>query len=145
MAALRPPWRAPTPMTAGIATRAVAPWRLAAPLDRRLELHLLERRAAGELERIGERLHHFEVVVAVGDDELHALAGFPERVASHKLLQVRRVFRLVVGRVERRLVVIAEHFRSVGKRAACSERRSGAREKSPSFHAPSSKIQPWPR
>src|SRR5438034_2655047 len=66
-------------------------------LDRCLELHLLERGTAGELERVGERLHHLEMVVALGDDQLDRLARLAQRLGEVAALplEFRRLERAV--------------------------------------------------
>src|SRR6266540_7249302 len=46
-----------------------------APLRRGAEPHLRQHRAAKQAIRIGQRLQHLEVVVALADEELHRFAG----------------------------------------------------------------------
>src|SRR6266536_6492 len=67
------------------------------PLRRGAEPHLRQHRAAEQAVRIGQRLQHLEVVVALADEELHRFAGrLPRRVEVARLaLELRR---LEIGR-----------------------------------------------
>ena len=86
---------------------------------------------------------------AVGDAPRRAEARSRElavrRIAAQELLQIWRVLRLVVRRIERGLVVVAEHLRSFGEHRCRGERAGRAGKKIPAVHSPSSNMRSWPR
>src|SRR5205085_12537611 len=117
-------------------------------------MHLAGHGGAGGLEGVAERLHHLGMAAPLR--QAPPLGGAPRgaeararelalrRVAFEHLLQVGRVFRLGVGRVERRLVVVEEHLRRLPERSAGGKRARSHGDEIAAVHASSSKMRVMP-
>src|SRR5689334_14915626 len=82
-----------TPLAASTVRRVMS---IAPPLST-LKLHLLQDRTADHAQRIAEHLRHFEVIVALGDNQADRLAGRLHRRGELAILPLE--LRRLVGAV----------------------------------------------